>query len=540
MLNIDAFEQQIAERMAATPTVGFAIALVRGDEVAYARGFGTTSAEDGGVPVTPRTLFCIGSVTKPLTATAIMRLVDRGVLDLDMPVTRYIPWLTFSRPEYADGVTLRRLLSHTSGIIGTGGDFGPRDPAGLGTFVRERIPAAAFFAPPGTLHYYANNNLVLAGYVAEVVAGIPFPDLMRDLVFAPLTMRRSTFDRTAAMTYPVALPHDEDDSGAPRVIHRMIDNASGNPAGFAISTVLDLANFAIMHMNEGRFGGRAYLPPPLVARMHRPEANLYTAAEGGYGLAFASGLYKGIRRVSHDGTISSYACRLMMAPHERVAVVAVSNYDFIGSGIIPTIDDAFDQLLDLPAESPRPRIVAPDRERWPRYAGTYLSPSAGLATVVADADALTLEHYGPRVRLDALASSLYYYSEGESVAVGFLPNDDGPTRYIVADEQPYERIELDASFVPDPSRWQAYAGRYEEFRDDPYPIDIRVREGQLIMHWFGEHACVPLSDTLFVGDRGTIEFLIAEDGSVPALNLNRSAIQWRVETPPVAGATATG
>lgn len=143
---------------------------------------------------------------------------------------------------------------------------------------------------------------------------------------------------------------------------------------------------------------------------------------------------------------------------------------------------------------------------------------------------MTIERYGPRLRLDALASDLYHNPE-ESVAVGFVEDaqgEDGRTRYIVVDEQPYERIDVDTSFVPDPSRWETYAGRYEEFPDDPYPIDIGVREGQLIMDWFGEHTCKTLSDTLFVSDRGTIEFLVAVDGGVPALDLNRSAIQWRV------------
>lgn len=174
--------------------------------------------------------------------------------------------------------------------------------------------------------------------------------------------------------------------------------------------------------------------------------------------------------------------------------------------------------------------------------GTYLSPSAGLTTIAVDDDTLTVERYGPRLRLGALAADLYHNPE-ESVAVGFVEADqggDGRTRYIVVDEQPYERIEVDTSFTPDPSRWEVYAGRYEEFPDDPYPIDIRVREGQLIMDWFGEHACMALSDTLFVSNRGTIEFLVAEDGSVPALNLNRSAIQWKVAMPPVADAIAMG
>ena len=160
------------------PGAGLALAIVQGGEVAYANGFGVTSAEDGGVAVTPQTLFRIGSTTKPLTGTAVMRLVERGLLDLDRPVTAYLPWLRFSEAGVAERVTLRMLLSHTAGLpreqITPHLLFGRRDPAGLEAYVREELPRLPLVAPPGVVWSYSNPGINLAGYLAEVVSGRPY------------------------------------------------------------------------------------------------------------------------------------------------------------------------------------------------------------------------------------------------------------------------------------------------------------------------------------------------------------------------------
>jgi len=251
MFNTYALEQRIAAHMGAVSAPGAAVAVISGADVVYARGFGVTSVEDG-APVTPHTLFCIGSTTKALTATLIMRLVDAGTLDLDEPVTTYLPWFIFHKePAAAGAVTLRRLLSFTAGLPAGGSEFGPPGDEEMGRFVREVIQRYELVAPPGTVLLYSNTSLSLVGHIAEAVTGRPYRDLMRDLVFEPLVMRRSTFDRAVAMTYPLALPHERDADGALRVTHRLSDHAAGDPSGFALSTVLDLANFAIMQINGG-------------------------------------------------------------------------------------------------------------------------------------------------------------------------------------------------------------------------------------------------------------------------------------------------
>jgi CubicO group peptidase (beta-lactamase class C family) len=198
MLNVFQLEQSITKRMHAALVPGFALAVVRNQDVIYARGFGVTSVEDGGVLVTPQTLFRIASLTKPLVGTAVMRLVEMGILDLDMPIKAYVDWLRFSEKGMEDRITLGTLLSHTSGIA-KDFHFGSHDPSGLETFVRERLSTYPFLIQPGRMWLYSNVGLMLVGYIAQVVSGKPFTDLMQELVFTPLEMKRTTFDPFVAM-----------------------------------------------------------------------------------------------------------------------------------------------------------------------------------------------------------------------------------------------------------------------------------------------------------------------------------------------------
>jgi CubicO group peptidase (beta-lactamase class C family) len=115
-MNYYQLDECIEEHMKQATVPAVALAVVNKEEILYARGFGLTSVEEGGAPVSPRTLFRIGSVTKPLVGTAVMRLVENGHLDLDQPLNEYIKWLRFSEPQAEERITLRMLLSHTSGL----------------------------------------------------------------------------------------------------------------------------------------------------------------------------------------------------------------------------------------------------------------------------------------------------------------------------------------------------------------------------------------------------------------------------------------
>lgn len=526
MLNIYRLEQRIQQYVAAQKMVGLALAIVQGNDVTYARGFGVTSVEDGGLPVTPHTLFCIGSISKTLTATLVMRLVEQGKLNLDVPVVQYLPGFTFSDAELGKRVTLRHVLSHTTGLPSGGKDFGPRDPDALRRFVWDELSRYEFIAEPGKVHLYSNTVIVLAGYLAEVVTSKYYEQLVQELIFAPLHMQRSTFDRTVAMTYPLALAHERGEDGTLRTKHRFTDNVSGNPAGFGISSTLDLAHFAIMHLNAGQFGDTRLLSPDSVVQMHTPYAHRYTfGAESGYGLGLYTGMYKGVRQVRHGGLLESYNCFFTLFPDQRVGVILQCNYDD-SSEIVDLVESIFDDLLDLPRGAVRAATVPADRSLWEQHLGTYLSVHAGLASVSINEDQFVLERNGEATPLTAVEGGLY---QAGRTPVGFVPEHTGPTQYLVIDSQPYRRFEHDTVFVPNPAVWTNYPGTYAEWEIDPYPLRVRVTDGQLFLKWWSDEVvCTSLNDTSFASSYGLIEFEVGADGSTPVLVTGKASRQYRV------------
>jgi Domain of unknown function (DUF3471) len=281
----------------------------------------------------------------------------------------------------------------------------------------------------------------------------------------------------------------------------------------------------MMQMNKGSFRDTQVLTPASVAEMRRPQADLYTTMESSYGLTFFIDTYKGLRRVWHDGGISSFVSHFRMIPEANTAVIVLFNR---GAGnFMKFVRQIFDQILGLPRENEQPRAIEPDRSLWSRYAGTYLGPYAGLATIEISDDQLTLDFNGQNMPLQARRDDLYFFSVPESeqiTSVGFIPEEDGTTRYIMVNSNVCERVERDPAFAPDPANWSTLTGTYTgeigkwEVRLEGNQLFIVIKKG-------GDETkilCTPLSNTCFAGGFGVIEFSTTEDGVGPVLEVGRT------------------
>lgn len=513
-------EQQIGEHMSKVNVPAVALSVMNEQEILYARGFGLTSVEEGGVPVTPRTLFRIGSVTKPLVSTAIMCLVENGQLDLDQPLKAYIEWLRFSEPHAEEQITLRMLLSHTAGLPADSRS-GACDSEGLDRYVHEHLTRYPFVAPPGQLYSYANAGFSLAGYIAQIVTGKRFSDLMQQLVFDPLEMQHTTFDPHVALTYPFALPHILRDEKL-HVLHHVSYGQAIAPAGGAYSTVQDLAHFAMMHLQYGRFHERQLLSSSSILQMQTQQAVRYLTHPAGYGLSFELMRYKGVPCIGHSGSMSTFGCQLMLLPEQKLAfVLMVSRISFMQRLVRALLDN----LLNLPSASVWPSTIAPERMQWPRYTGSFLGARAGLVIISVEEDNLVLELNGQRLSLQAHSTTVYvgYWPGSETpVAVGFVLEAMEPVRYITIDEKVCERFERDPLFSPNPLSWVRYIGTYRE-DDHGETITIQVTDSQLLLRLhenddnMRECVCIAISETRFSWSGGLIEFQVAEDGTVQAL-----------------------
>ena len=534
MLNLYALERQIQERMARWQVPGLALAIVHNLEVVYARGFGLTSVEDGGLPVTPATLFRAGSITKALTSLAVMRLVESGALDLDRPVAACVPGLGFSDEGAADRITLRMLLSHTAGLPTSHTPFGRRGPSGLADYVRTDVPNYPFVAPPGTLYAYSNPGVRIAGYIAQTVAKQPYLQLMQDLVFDPLEMGRTTFDPTVAMTYPVAQSHDLCDDGSLRVQHRFADDSGGYPSGGVITTALDLTHLALMHLDGGRYRGRQILAPSSLSEMQSPQADRYTATGGGYGLGLSIDTYKGLRRLAHDGSISTFGSKLAMIPEAGAAVILLFNRApgfWTQAQVI--VDGILDQLLELPPGTTMPQPAEANRSLWPGYSGAYLGDWRGLAFIEAMGDSLVLNWNGQEVGLLPLRDDLFFGQRAGSrdlVSVGFVPEGKSAAQYVQINSSPCRRLAHEVSTIAPSAAWRAYPGTYSGVET----LVVHLEEDGLRVYSEDagrEMPCVPLNDTLFACDVGMLEFLIDERGTVDSLRFGRTYTLYRQSAP---------
>lgn len=524
-------EREIQHAMEATQAPGLALAIVKEQEVVYARGFGVTSVEDGQLPVTPQTLFGIGSVTKSLVGTALMRLVEQEILHLDAPICQYLPWLQQTN-RAMQHITLRQLLSHTAGLPHRHITHGPRSNEAVAATIQQEIAYTRLIAPPGKIYMYSNLGFVLAGHIAEVVTQKQFPDLMQELMFAPLHMTRTLFDRTTAMTYPLALPHELDSTGGMRVKHTFVDNAVGNPAGLALSTILDLSNFALLYHGEGCFGQERLLNTSTLAEMQHPQAKMHTPIDLAYGLSWFIAHYRGQRCVMHYGSMMSYMGEIRFFPAEKLTVIALSNFTRNPAqwNIVQRISD---KLLQFPerASYPQLHLLPPVKSNWSKYYGTFVCHEVGLIQIALEQEQLVLIQNKQKIVLRSIKENIYIKENSAGYINFIVEENEKEIQYLVMDEHVFLRIETSCDFEVSLSILETYEGLYH--LTDGQTVGVTINDGQLwITFQWNKQAFMlqPLSETCFVYPSGLIEFQM-EGTSQPILNFRGITLGVHSESP---------
>lgn len=370
--DLSALEEVARAELAETGTPGAAVAVVQGDRVVFAKGLGVANVETG-APVTPSTLFHVGSLTKLLTAAAVVSEAEAGRLRLDAPVGDVVPGLA---PKLA-GLTLHQLLAQTSGLMETPGEDGLHGEDALGAYVRS-LKDGDLLVPPGTAFSYSNNGYALAGLALEAASGRPYADAMEKALFAPVGMARTTLRPTVAMTYPLALGHAAKEQEAPAVVRPLADDTRLWPAGYAFTSLEDLSRLVVALLNGGRVDGRQALPPGVPAKLLAPHVeiptNVFVRGAYGYGLILQDD--RGLRRAEHGGELPGYGAEIRLFPERRVGVIVLVNRE--GVRLNKTFDKAFDLLVgpktppetgakpELPmTEAERAAVTGSYENRWP-------------------------------------------------------------------------------------------------------------------------------------------------------------------------------
>ena len=355
--DVSKLEASLDRDLSAGGIPGAAMVVIKEGKVVWSKAAGLTSVEEGR-PVTPDTLFRLGSTAKMFTAAAVLSLADAGKLKLDVPIGNYASGL---HPKLA-ALTLHQLLTHTAGLADDAPMDGPHDEAALSAAVRS-WKEAAFFAGPGAIFSYANTGYVLAGYVVEQVTGKPFATAIEELVLRPAAMERSTYRPLLAMTYPLALGH----APGPKLIRPFADHAGSWPPGSLFTTANDLSRFVVWLMDG-----------PLWARMSAPLTPIPgTTTKYGYGLLVSDQI------VMHSGARAGYGSSIHFIPAKRAAVIQLANRS--GALMGNTVRQVLSELASqpLPPAPPRQRLEL-TAEEASRYVGHYLNGAISIDLAVRD------------------------------------------------------------------------------------------------------------------------------------------------------------
>ena len=379
---------------------------------------GVTSVENP-LPVDQDSLFLLGSVTKTVTATAVMRLVADGKVALDAPVRRYVPELVLADERAADEITVLNLLNHTSGLDwGLIGDFGEGDDA-LAGYV-ARLPELPLIAPPGTRASYSQAGFNLAGRVVEKVTGLTYERAVASLVLSPAGLSHSFFDRDDIMTRRFAVGHNRGADGTLSIGRLWRRSRGDNPGGGIASSAADVLRWARFHLASGGSTGE------VLRRMREPTVALRGSSLGdAIGIGWFLRDIDGVRAAGHGGSANGQFAELLLVPERDFAVVALCNE---GPDGIPFNQEvvrwALRNYLGITDRDPEPLPF--DEARAREVAGSYQNEVMTFTIGIAGAG-LTMEvRIKPEIRA---AAEKEPPPDPAPFDVGLLPRDE----YIVTE-----------------------------------------------------------------------------------------------------------
>jgi CubicO group peptidase (beta-lactamase class C family) len=468
--DLSSLDASINSSMKEWKVPGAAVAIVRDQSVVYLKGFGVREMGKSD-PVTPDTLFDIGSCTKAFTSAAIAILVDQGKMQWDGKVNEYIPFFHLRDPLADENVTIRDLLTHRTGVPATDLLWYVFPEASREQLIR-RLAYVDSNVGFRTKFQYQNMMYVAAGYAVGQVTHSTWDDFVRTSIFQPLGMNASDTSSSDAEKSPDhASPHEQNPDGSVKVIPwHNIDNAG--PAGSINSSARDMAKWMAFQLNNGKYDGKQLITEKNMREMQAPQMVIDTGGEIptiffpdstqlSYGLGWFVQQYRGHQLILHAGDIDGFSTMVVLIPEIHTAYFVVIN---LGSFYRQVLSyQIADRLLSLPDagwdahfkkletdlkaegkaqgdawESKRTPGTHPSRD-LSAYVGTYQNAEYGDAEIVMENQKLSLRFHSIKTDLDHFQYDTFVVKFGEKTRLTFCLDKDGAVAAFTVNAMQFKR-----------------------------------------------------------------------------------------------------
>jgi len=468
---------------------GGTVALIHEGKAVWTEGFGVTHRASAR-PVDPRTLFSIQSTSKHFTATAIMLAVQKGLLDLDVPITTYVPEFTVRSRFESDPqkkMTLRLLLSHRTGFTHeapVGSNYDAASPS-FDAHVRSisdtwlRYPVNERFA-------YSNLGIDVAGYILAKVADMPFTACLETLIFDPLGMADSTCDATVyGPQKNRAVGHDSGHDRVPVEIPII-------PSGGVYTSAEDMAAYALFHLNRGRVGDRQLLASKLWQEMHsfpyeQPYGLCVLRDQARYGKTL-------VDKLNHNGGGFGFMSAFSFYPQAGLAWFACFNQPS-PEGYEALEDDVCDEILQRAYGKKKPlrpdaKTIDVPKQAQEQFVGNYLGRGGEMYRIerVDGVLGMKVEDNFHPLNFTSPIDAYIANGAGAVATLHLEPANDLRPKFLRAPRGPsfgdldYNDGPADAP-GPDKKEWRKYVGEYRllvwgKLQD---PLEVHIKNGHLYL-----------------------------------------------------------
>ena len=422
-------EGAISTFMASSKVPGISVAVVQDGQFVWSAGFGMADMENS-VPATSQTLYRLGSISKPITATAAMALWEDGKLDLESPVQKYCP----AFPQKPWPITTRELLGHFGGIryynvpelpysesqsdpeVGNTHHFENGIEGGLKFFATDPL-----VAQPGTHFNYTTQGYTLAGCAIEGASGKKYADSVRENVLVPAGMLQTRPDDRFAIIPLRTRFYSKDKSGVV-VNAEFLDSSYKVPGGGWLSSAPDMARFEVAILAD-RLVKRATRDMMWTQQM--PSDGLGRMA---YGLGWQFGITEGVKDVGHGGSQQGTSAMILIAPDTRAGVVVLTNSDSANAPGLAT--EVLRIVLGLPEHEHKE--IAVDPRLIDSYLGTYRLGDFSMA-ISREGDRLFAQIRDQKIPLSP-ESARDYVLKGTNTQIVFVSDGNGRATELILRE----------------------------------------------------------------------------------------------------------